>query len=67
VLFVLAERELECRDYAETFYKAERNRWSERLRHALEELTPSDTLRDKAAAVAERMYEEVEPSPSAEG
>jgi hypothetical protein len=67
VLFVLAERELECRDDAETFYKAERNRWSERLRHALEELAPNDTLRDKAAAVAERMYEEVERGPSAEG
>jgi hypothetical protein len=66
VLFVLAERELECRDDAETFYKAERNRWSERLRHALEELTPSDTFRDKAAAVAARMYDEVEPGPSAE-
>lgn len=66
VLLVLAERELESRDDAETFYKAERNRWSERLRHALEELRPSDTFRDKAAAVAERMYEEVEPGPSAE-
>ncbi len=64
VLFVLAERELECRDDAETFYKAERNRWSERLRHALEELTPSDAFTDKRAAVAEKMYEEVEPAPS---
>ena len=65
LLFVLAERELECRDDAETFYKAERNRWSERLRHALEELTPTDAFADKAAAVAERMYEEVITGPSA--
>ncbi len=63
LLLVLAERELECRDEAETFYKAERNRWSERLRHALEQLMPNDSFVNKAAAVAERMYEEPEPSP----
>lgn len=65
LLFVLAERELECHDDAETFYKAERNRWSERLRHALEELTPTDTFTDKRSAVAERMYEEDMAGPSA--
>jgi uncharacterized protein YgiM (DUF1202 family) len=66
LLFVLAERELECRDDAETFYKAERNRWSERLRHALEEMTPTATFVDKAAAVAEKMYEEVMAGPATE-
>lgn len=64
MLFVLAEREMECRDDAETFYKAERNRWSERLRHALDELTPSDSFKDKAAMVAEMMYEEAGSGPS---
>jgi hypothetical protein len=62
LLFVLAERELECRDEAETSYKAERNRWSERLRHALEQITPSASFADKATAVAEKMYEEREPA-----
>jgi hypothetical protein len=65
LLFVLAERELESRDDTETFYKAERNRWSERLRHALEQLKPTDTLTDKASMVAEQMYEEVQAGPSA--
>jgi len=65
MLFVLAERELESRDDAETFYKSERNRWSERLRHALDQLMPNDSFKDKAAAVAERMYEEREAPPPA--
>jgi hypothetical protein len=41
---------------AETFYKAERQRWSERLRHALDALVGQDTMMDKASAVAERMH-----------
>lgn len=56
LLFVLAERELESRADAETFYKVERQRWSERLRHALDSLTSEDSLADKASVMAERMY-----------
>ena len=56
VLFVIAERELEVKNEAETFYKAERQRWSERLRHALDALVGQDTMMDKASAVAERMH-----------
>lgn len=62
LLFVLAERELEVKGDAETFYRAERQRWSERLRHALDTLVPDETMVNKASAVAERMhiYTEVE-------
>jgi len=60
LLFVLAERELEARNEAETFYKAERGRWSERLRHALDALVSYDTMMDKASAVAERMHTAVD-------
>lgn len=60
LLFVVAERELEAKSDAETFYKAERQQWSERLRHALDSLTTEQTLVDKASAVAERMYMAVE-------
>jgi len=56
LLFVMAERELEVKNEAETFYKAERQRWSERLRHALDALVSQDTMMDKASAVAERMH-----------
>jgi hypothetical protein len=56
LLFVVAERELEVKNEAETFYKAERQRWSERLRHALDALVSHDTMMDKASAVAERMH-----------
>jgi hypothetical protein len=56
LLFVLAERELEVKREAETFYKAERQRWSERLRHALDTLVREDTMVNKAAFVAERMH-----------
>lgn len=56
LLFVLAERELEVKNEAETFYKAERQRWSERLRHALDSLVTEDTLMDRASAMAERMH-----------
>jgi hypothetical protein len=36
---MIAERELEVKNAAETFYKAERQRSSERLRHALDALS----------------------------
>lgn len=52
LLFVMAERELEVRSDAESFYKAERQRWSERLRHAREQLVPEESM----VAVAERTY-----------
>jgi hypothetical protein len=60
LLFVLAERELEVKQEAETFYKAERQRWSERLRHALDTLLPEDTMVNKAAVVAERAHMAIE-------
>lgn len=60
LLFVLAERELEVKNEAETFYKAERQQWSERLRHALDSLVTQDTLVDRASAMAERMHATLE-------
>lgn len=56
MLFVLAERELDVKNDAETFYKAERQRWSERLRHALDMLVPDDAMVDKANAMAEILH-----------
>jgi hypothetical protein len=56
LLFVLAERELDVKNEAETFYKAERQRWSERLRHALDTLVPEESMVDKANAVAEMLH-----------
>lgn len=56
LLFVLAERELEVKQEAETFYKAERQRWSERLRHALDTLVADETLVNAASMVAETMH-----------
>src|SRR5687767_6415959 len=52
LLFVVAERELEVKGEAEVFYKAERQRWSERLRHALDMLVGDATMVDRASAVA---------------
>ncbi len=68
LLFVLAERELESFGDAEIFYKAERQRWSERLRYALDVLTTDEDLADRAAAIAEAMYlnDEATPPPSIE-
>lgn len=60
LLFVLAERELEVKNDAEAFYRAERQRWSERLRHALDTLVPEESLVNTAAAVAERMHASLE-------
>ncbi len=55
LLFVLAERELESFGEAETFYKSERQKWSERLRHALNSLVTDDSLENKKNA-AEFMF-----------
>lgn len=55
LLFVLAERELDSQGDALTFYKSERQKWSERLRHALELLVAEDAMADKATAIAEMM------------
>jgi hypothetical protein len=65
LLFVLAERELEVKNEAETFYRAERQRWSERLRHALDTLIPEETMVNKASAVAERMHMSADAEPVA--
>lgn len=56
LLFVLAERELEVKSDAERFYRSERQSWSERLRLALTTLVPSESMVNKAAAIAERMH-----------
>jgi hypothetical protein len=63
LLFVFAERELEVKNEAEMFYKAERQRWSERLRHALDNLTSDESMVNKAAAVAEKMHVEAALAP----
>ena len=55
LLFVLAESELEARGDFKSYYQAARGHWSDRLRHALDVLAPDDTMRDKAAVVAEQM------------
>lgn len=55
LLLVLGEAELEAEGDYESFYRSARHRWSERLHHALTELRPDDDMRDKAAAVAEKM------------
>jgi hypothetical protein len=56
LLLVLAERELESKKDAETFYKNERQRWSTRLRNALDHLTPYESLSDMASSVAEELH-----------
>ncbi len=56
LLFVLAERELDARGEAETFYKAERQKWSERLRRGLDQLVTEESMQDKASRVAEFMH-----------
>ena len=57
LLFVFAERELDAVGEASVFYKAERNRWSERLRYALDHLVSDESMQDKASQIAEMMYE----------
>lgn len=55
MLYVLAERELESKDEALAFYRAERQKWSERLRHALDNLVTDEELVDEHNAVIERL------------
>jgi hypothetical protein len=55
LLLVLGEAELEAEGDFESFYRSARSLWSERLFHALNELRPDGDMRDKAAAVAEKM------------
>lgn len=52
-LFVLADAELDADGERETFYRAERQGWSEGLVHALEELVSDEALTDRASADAE--------------
>lgn len=56
MLFVLAERELESSGDAHLFYKAERQRWSERLRHALGQLVSDESLANQSSSMAEIMH-----------
>jgi hypothetical protein len=56
VLFVIAERELDSSGDALTFYRSERQRWSDRLRHALDVLVTEESLQDKMSAVSEMLY-----------
>lgn len=56
MLFVLAERELDSTGDAHLFYKAERQRWSERLRHALGQLVSDESLADQSSSMAEIMH-----------
>jgi hypothetical protein len=56
LLFVLAERELDSSGDAEIFYKSERQKWSERLRHALGQLVSDESLKDKSNSIAEIMH-----------
>ncbi|HEY1694670.1 MAG TPA: ATP-binding protein [Polyangiaceae bacterium] len=64
LLFVLSERELESDGEAETFYKAERQKWSERLRHALDHLVQDLALADTANAMAEELHFSAQATPS---
>jgi hypothetical protein len=59
MLYVLAERELDSTGEAEMFYKSERQKWSDRLRHALDVLVTEESLQDKASAVAEMLHSSV--------
>lgn len=56
LLFVLAERELETKGDVETFYRSERHKWSERLRHALDVLISDESLVNRASSIAEQMH-----------
>jgi hypothetical protein len=62
LLFVFAERELDSDGDGEAFYKAERQRWSTRLRHALDSLVADETIVDIASAMAEEMHTSAEPA-----
>jgi hypothetical protein len=62
VLFVIGERELESVNDGLVFYRAERQKWSDRLRHALDKLVPEQSMQDKASAMAEMMHMAAEAS-----
>lgn len=53
LLFVLADAELDADGEREAFYRAERQSWSEGLRHALDALVSDEALNDRASAEAE--------------
>ena len=54
LLFVLAEAELDAEGDREAFYRAERQGWSEGLRHALDQLISDEALHDRLSAAAEK-------------
>ena len=53
LLFVLADAELDADGEREAFYRAERQSWSEGLRHALDSLVSDEALNDRASAETE--------------
>lgn len=55
LLFVLAERELEAEKEFKEFYRVERQRWSQRLRYALDHLVEDQNIEDTHNAVAEEL------------
>ena len=59
LLFNRRSVELDSTDEAEMFYKSERQKWSDRLRHALDVLVTEESLQDKASAVAEMLHSSV--------
>lgn len=63
LLMVLAEAELESLEQHEQFYRSQRNRWSERLKFALDDLISDSSLEDRAAAAAVRLAEHAEDPP----
>jgi hypothetical protein len=58
LLFVLAERELECTSDFRFFYRSERSRWSDRLRDALDFLISDESTENETAVSAEESEEE---------
>jgi hypothetical protein len=66
LLFVLADGELDAEGDREAFYKGARLQWSERLLHALDELTPASSLSDAASHAAELIEMEAAPEPEDE-
>jgi hypothetical protein len=61
LLLVLGDAELEAADGdPRAFYKAARQQWSERLRHALESMASDASLQDAASAVSEDLHMGIE-------
>lgn len=64
LLLVLGDAELEAAEGdPRSFYKAARQQWSERLRHALESMASDASLADAASAVSEDLHMGVELDP----